>query len=261
MSLLTNFAQVTGCMDVAIGRRLLTKHNMHLNNAVDEYFSSPQLQQTAAPQRNGGIYNSPQVIDALFSKYADTSDPNIMDLEGTISYFGDMNIDVESDAEAILAAYLLESPSTGVFLREKFVRNWSNINTATIATIEDMAKYLHDAKSDSKLFNEAHKFAFKYALEDGQRKLELEDAISLWKVLYQDEFRKFAETGTPTTATKFVNDFIEAGNSGKTQISRDEWEMSAPFFAIPLSELEKHSETAAWPVLMDDFVDFLFDRV
>lgn len=254
MSLVREFTQVTGCTSNKIAIKFLEKNDQNINAALNDYFNNAD-----SLVADSTCHNNSNQLDQIFSKYADASDPNIMDLEGTIQYFTDLKIDAENDVEAITTAYLLESPSTGVFERSKFVQNWCKV-PVNISSIQKMSEYLHNVVNDPEIMKDVYQFAFKYALEEGKRKLNLNDAIALWKVIYKQQFIELQTNGMETTVTKFINDFIEAGKSDKENISRDEWDMAFSFFNIPLDQLEQHSESEAWPILMDDFVEFLFDR-
>lgn len=260
MGLTEDFLQITGCRDRHVAERYLGRHRWELNEAINHFFNdnehgNKELGSGAAEDNISNV----QEVDAIFSQYADGPNGDVIDVEGTVAYFSAMGIDVEQDVEALIAAYVLESPSTGVFTRDKFVQNWMKLD-CKVRTLEDMAQHLHQAKAQTLLMKEVYQFAFKYALEEGKRKLDIDDAVALWRVLYRDQFQQLAQTATPTTVTRFVNDFVSAGNSGKDTISKDEWNMAYSFFTIPLQDLEKHSESAAWPVLMDEFVEFLFEQ-
>lgn len=256
-----SFMQITGCTDRELARRFITQCGGRLDVAIDTYYnqqpSSSLFNSTTTTNNNN---NNTKTIDPLviprleqiFEHYAERSDMNKMDIDGTVAYFSDMNIDVENDVEAIIAAYTLESPSTGVFTRGAFVRNWAKLN---ISTLDGMSSYLQQAKRDTKVMDEVHKFAFQYALEPGERKLAVEDAVALWRVLYGEDLRD-----SQSTVSLFVNDFVGSGASGRRVVSRDEWGMSRGFFRLRREELARLSGAAAWPLLMDEFADFLFGR-
>lgn len=265
MSNTDNFLQITGCGNRELARRFLNQSGGRLDLAIDNYYNQQSRNHNSnnSNNSNGSDYQpltkvSTQAIEQLnqiFDKYTEQSDNNKMDIDGTILYFNDLNIDAENDVKAIITAYILESPSTGVFYRKSFVKNWSKLN---VFSLQDMHRYLQKAISNNQLMNQVNKFAFKYALEEGERKLPIEDAVALWRIIYKDELSK--EKEVPTTASKFINEFIAGGHSGRTTINMDEWNMSRPFFQIPLEELSQLDESAAWPVLMDEFVDFHLER-
>lgn len=249
------FMDITGCKDPKVARVYIQRNRNHLNNAIDEFYRYGSSFQS---ERNkDGITSHKNALHSaelnkLFDKYAEPTDLNQMGINGTIAYLTDLNIDFETDVRAIILAYILESPSAGVFKRDLFVKNW---NKANVSMLENMPQYLRSLESNNEVMNQVHKFAFKYALEPGKRKLPVEDCVQLWRVLYNKELEN-----VDTTASRFVNEFISSGKSGKENISRDEWDMSRPFFSINLDDLVKHSEDSAWPVLMDEFVESLFDQ-
>lgn len=254
MNILTQFQQVTGCQDISVATHYLSRNNQFLNDAINDFFANNETHNTFS-------YSNQNLISNIFSKYAEPDDPERIDIEGTIQYFNDLGIDAETDTAALIAAYILQSPSTGVFLRPDFVQNWLKVQTK-VDSIEEMSSYLHQCKQDSELMKSVYKYAFKYALDEGEKKLELDAAIDLWKVFFHQDYINLAQSGEHSTATKFIDDFLLAGViPDKKQISKDEWEMEYSFFHYPLAELENHSTAAAWPLLMDDFVDFLYRRL
>lgn len=260
MDTIKKFKDITGCMNESIAYRFLENSGMNLNSAIDHFFAE-QYRATDQTAPNQANVNDSRFITAIFEKYCETPGSDKMDVDGTIQYFLDLGINPEDDVTAIIAAYILESPSQGVFLRDLFVKNWSRVNYK-VDSLEGMTQYLNESKNNNDLMKHVYKFAFKYALEDGEKKLDVDSAIALWKVFYKDQFEQYYRSGNHTTVTKFVEDYLLAGKvPEKKQISRDEWEMALSFFQIPLEDLKDHSTAAAWPLLMDDFVDFLFERL
>lgn len=247
MSTLSTFMEITGCPSQTVAERCLRKHNYSINRAIDDYFqnieSTLQLQYNKQPE-------NPEVVN-IFKKYADNSNQEIIDIDGTIQYFNDLNIDFETDIRALIAACVLNSTNAGEFKRESFVSYWSQQNVSTIA---GMSQHLHDISQNGDIIEKTYKFAFNYTLEHKKKKLPVEEAIALWSVFFSKDLQN-----PETTAFKFINDYIATGKSGKTDITRDEWMMAYEFFQIPLSDLKKHTENAAWPVLMDEFVDLFFN--
>lgn len=258
MNSIKQFKQLTGCPSDSIASHYLRYSD--IDRAIDNFFTDYARQTNGTPIKRVHVNNRNQILE-IFNKYADKSDYKCIDIDGTMDYFTSLGIDVENDVSAIIAAYILESPSTGVFLKDPFVNGWCQINAQT-DTLEGMAKYLQAAKGDNNLMKRVYKFAFKYALDEGEKKLDIDAAIMLWKVFFRDQFIQYEQTGEHSTVTKFVNEFLSAGIlPNKKQISRDEWDMALLFFQIPLTDLDGHSSSSAWPLLMDDFVDFLFGRL
>lgn len=260
MNAVNKFQDITGCKNESAACTYLENNHMNLNAAIDQYFADQyrEINDTALNQISS---NDIKLLNEIFDHYCERRNPEEMDVDGTIQYFTDLGINPEEDVTAIIAAYILESPSQGVFLRSCFVNNWSKINMK-VDTLEGMKEYLVKSKQDNDLMKQVYKFAFRYALEDGEKKLELDAAVALWKVFYCDQFNNYNRTGQHSTVTKFVEDYLLGGVlPEKKKISRDEWDMALLFFQISLDKLENHSSAAAWPLLMDDFVDFLFGRL
>ena len=84
---------------------------------------------TATPSENGstGSSSNTQVPPREYSKLiVDPSDPDMINIEGTIRYLEALGLDPEEPVVLVLA-YQLDSPAIGAFSRTGFVEGWRTI--------------------------------------------------------------------------------------------------------------------------------------
>ncbi|KAL0817159.1 hypothetical protein Bca101_073603 [Brassica carinata] len=101
----------------------------------------------------------------------------------------------------------------------------------------------------SEKFHEIYNFAFGWAKEKGQKSLALDTAIGMWQLL-------FAEREWP-----LVNhwcDFLQDHHN--KAISKDTWAQLLEFARTVDPALSNYDAEGAWPYLIDEFVEYLYDK-
>lgn len=102
-------------------------------------------------------------------------------------------------------------------------------------------------------FKDLYRFTFQFGLdaEEGQRSLQREIAIALWRLVFTQD--------TPPILERWL-DFLSENPSGIRGISRDTWNMFLNFTQAIGPDLSNYSEDEAWPSLFDTFVEWELER-
>jgi DCN1-like protein 1/2 len=103
--------------------------------------------------------------------------------------------------------------------------------------------------SFSEKFHEIYNFAFGWAKEKGQKSLALDTAIGMWQLL-------FAEREWPLV-THWC-DFLQDRHN--KAISKDTWAQLLEFSRMVDPVLSNYDAEGAWPYLIDEFVEYLYDK-
>lgn len=111
---------------------------------------------------------------------------------------------------------------------------------------------LLDAQGEEN-FKDLYRFTFQFGLdaEEGQRSLQRDIAIALWRLVFTQD--------TPAILEHWL-DFLAENPSGIRGISRDTWNMFLNFTQAIGPDLSNYSEDEAWPSLFDTFVDWELER-
>lgn len=107
---------------------------------------------------------------------------------------------------------------------------------------------LLDAQGEEN-FKDLYRFTFQFGLdaEEGQRSLQREIAIALWRLVFTQD--------TPNILDQWL-DFLAENPSSIRGISRDTWNMFLNFTQTIGPDLSNYSEDEAWPSLFDTFVEW-----
>lgn len=201
---------------------------------------------SAPPAKRTKLNNSH--IAAIFDKYKDNETGNI-EIEGTIQYLEDLGYDAE-DPVALVLAYFLESPSTGVFKKDSFINQWSHKNAETISEMKSvLSNFKIKLAHDDEFLKQVYDFTFGFIIEGSQKKISHEDAVLYWQLLLSDRFPR---------EVKLWTEYIY--EDWQKPISRDAWNMFFLFLKESFStdpQLQNYDEAAAWPSIIDGFVEWL----
>uniref|UniRef100_A0A3Q3FQY9 DCN1-like protein n=1 Tax=Labrus bergylta TaxID=56723 RepID=A0A3Q3FQY9_9LABR len=107
---------------------------------------------------------------------------------------------------------------------------------------------LLDAQGEEN-FKDLYRFTFQFGLDadEGQRSLQRDIAIALWRLVFTQD--------TPAILERWL-DFLAENPSGIRGISRDTWNMFLNFTQAIGPDLSNYSEDEAWPSLFDTFVEW-----
>ncbi|KAH3687297.1 hypothetical protein WICPIJ_001720 [Wickerhamomyces pijperi] len=206
--------------------------NYDLEVAINTYYRHSQ---TSANTRD----NKP--LNNIFNQYKDSTNPEIIGIDGTIKYIEDLGYQPEDKVVLALAEFL-ESPSVGVFERKKFILKWESAKVENIKTMKSYMKYLDvRLKTDQEYLKTVYQFTYAFVLDEGKKLL-----LDYWRLLLSEQYGDKLELWVA---------FLE--KEGKKSVSKDVWNMFYLFLQdfVKDPQLENYDETAAWPSLIDEFVE------
>ncbi|KAI9230615.1 MAG: Cullin binding-domain-containing protein [Piptocephalis tieghemiana] len=180
-------------------------------------------------------------LSSVFDQFKDDDEDAIL-AEGLEKYCEALGVD-PSDGVMLLVAIRLASPSMCVFPREGFLQGWARYGADTLDAQAKSIPKLREEMNDPSIFRQVYTFAFTYGLSPGQRSLPLDSAVAFWEILLPEKF---------TLLDAWIN-FVQTHH--QRAISKDTWNLLLEFALTVGDNLDEYDPNAAWPVLIDEFVE------
>jgi DCN1-like protein 1/2 len=254
------FCSVTGAS--TRDARDFLKHHKRLDIAIDAYYSNP----TAYSSRRKADALSVVQLGELFDQYKD-KDSDEITIDGTFSFCEALEVD-PGDVVLLAIAYELKSPRMGHWTRQGWIEGWKHIGADSISSMHlSLSRLRSQLASDPEFFRKVYIYTFDFARSEGQRSLGLEAAQAFWDLLLPHGFEGGALTGRSEEDGKgwqepynrWWTDFLS--QKGVKGVSKDTWVMFLDFVRAIDAKFLNYDIEAAWPSIIDDFVDYARARL
>jgi len=247
------FKQVTGCDDKTADE-CLKKHNYNLQRSLNYYYSNRARFPAAAASPVKKADKSK--LEAIFDKYSGSGDKekDLMFDEKLQQFFSDMKID-PAGVGPLAIAWKLGAAAPGEFTRHEFVKGWNELGVDTVDKLRDKVAEIIKSLADKAAYKDFYRWLFTFARENSEIKsLDTEVALDLWNTVFPGNW------GLADKWIAFIqkqNELAKAKKGGIKCVSRDIWDQVLEFSRDIQPDLSNWEDDGAWPVIIDEFVEFV----
>mmetsp|Transcript_10112 Transcript_10112/g.10200 ORF Transcript_10112/g.10200 Transcript_10112/m.10200 type:complete len:224 (-) Transcript_10112:633-1304(-) len=195
------------------------------------------------------------LIISTYRTYSDPDDPDCMTMEGIGKLCEDLGIDPQSDVRILVLLWRLGAVSTpGQISKEEFMTGMRAMGLSNLEGIRSALPSLDPGFLEHSKFKDFFHWVFQFSREGTNKTIEKEIVLEMLQIVLSGGMNR----------APHLELFLEFMNAPITEkhkrITADQWDQFLHFETVTSSDMSNYDENGAWPILLDDFVEWFRTR-
>ncbi|XP_026749005.1 DCN1-like protein 5 [Galleria mellonella] len=179
-----------------------------------------------------------------FKEYTTVLEPDVLGPEGMEKFCEDLGVDPENVVMLVIA-YKMGAKQMGYFTQEEWLKGLTELQCDSVQKLQNKLDYLRNLLNDPYVFKAVYRYSYDFARDKDQRSLETGTARALLGVLLPRWPLR------PPLA-----EFLQRERRYRV-VNRDQWCNILEFSRTVDAQLATYDADGAWPVMLDEFVEWL----
>lgn len=217
-----------------------TEENM---SSMQKYFKSA-LHCVDMPSSKDVFSN--KKCESFFYKYAD-SNSSIIGPSGIEKFCQDLEVAPE-DIVMLVLSWKLGAENMGYYKLNEWKNGMTSLECDSVSKLKNKLPVMRSLLKDAASFKKIYRYAFDFSRDKEQKSLDIETGKAMLQLLLE--------------SWHLIPDFIQFLTQSRYKIiNRDQWNSLLEFIkTIDTSDFSGYDDEGAWPVMLDEFVEWHKDR-
>lgn len=220
-----------------------------MSSADEDRYSSKRIRNSNSSSRRFQRLDEPNTFSqkkclAWFREYTSPDEPDVLGPEGMEKFCEDIGVEPENIVMLVLA-YRMQARQMGFFTQEEWMKGLSELQTDSIQKIQGRLEQLRCMLNDPHTFKAIYRYAYDFARDKDQRSMDMETAKAMLQLLLGKHWPLYTQ----------FSQFLD--QSKYKVINKDQWCNILEFSRTINIELSNYDVDGAWPVMLDEFVEWL----
>lgn len=223
-----------------------SKHTEEHVSSMQKYFKSA-LHCVDMPASN--VSFSSRKCESWFYKYADkNSQSPCIGPNGVEALCHDLDVPPE-DIVLLVLAWKLDAENMGYFKLTEWKKGMTSLECDSTSKLKDKLEYIRAMLKDATTFKKIYRYAFDFARDKQQKSVDMDTGKAMLQLVL-------------TNMWPLCHEFIQfLGQSRYKIINRDQWNSLLEFIrTVNSSQFSNYDKEGAWPVMLDEFVEWYLER-
>uniref|UniRef100_A0A7S0VA35 Defective in cullin neddylation protein n=1 Tax=Hemiselmis tepida TaxID=464990 RepID=A0A7S0VA35_9CRYP len=235
--LCSQFSEFTGATQ-EVAAMCMRRNHWNIEAAMGAFFDNPAAFAPPPPDVDAGA------ILTMFKKYKDEEEENCIGIDGILQFCTDIDI-TPDDVRMLVFTFNLQVKSPVKWTQMEWVSGMTRMGCDSVAKVKSKMISLQADLVDPNRFKQFYAFSFDMSRAEGQKVLDLDTAVQLWRMVLKDRFHHLDAWC----------EFLE--KVYKKSITKDTWMLTYDFSVQSNADMTNIDlDSSAWPVVIDEFVEY-----